>query len=381
MNHDLLMSTAKDLIYLLSCAVHETAPDPQRCASMDLPSVYRLAEEHMLSAAAAFALERTITLPENWQAAKGNAIRKQIIHHAERKKVFQMLEENKIWYLPLKGIVLKDCCPKPAMREMSDNDVLFDISKGNIVKKCMQDLGYTCTEFFKTDHGHDVYQKPPCVVFEMHRSLVNRQAFPVIFEYYQNKTDLRKKDTGSSYACHMSDEDFYVYLICHIYKHYSGSGTGLRSLLDIYVYCHRHHSQPDWPYIDATLAALGLKEYADGARSLAKKIFSGQDLSEQEYKELCYYVESRAYGQFKHSIEKKIAKNDGRFLKSKYILRRIFPTKDSLQLYHPFVYRHMFLYPVMLIYRPIQGLIRHPKKLKKEFAVIRRFQKDADDEK
>ena len=68
MNHDLLMSTAKDLIYLLSCAVHETAPDPQRCASMDLPSVYRLAEEHMLSAAAAFALERTITLPENWQA-------------------------------------------------------------------------------------------------------------------------------------------------------------------------------------------------------------------------------------------------------------------------------------------------------------------------
>ena len=38
------------------------------------------------------------------------------------------------------------------------------------------------------------------------------------------------------YAANMSDEDFYIYITSHAYKHYSGSGTGLRTLMDFYAY-------------------------------------------------------------------------------------------------------------------------------------------------
>ena len=40
------MQSARDIIYLASCAVNETMPDPERVAAMDLDAVYRLARGH-----------------------------------------------------------------------------------------------------------------------------------------------------------------------------------------------------------------------------------------------------------------------------------------------------------------------------------------------
>lgn len=36
------------------------------------------------------------------------------------------MEQRGIWYLPLKGIILKEFYPSVGMRQMSDNDILFD---------------------------------------------------------------------------------------------------------------------------------------------------------------------------------------------------------------------------------------------------------------
>ena len=49
--------TADDLIWLCSCAVNGIIPDKARVEKIDLVSVYKLAEEHMLTAVAAYALE------------------------------------------------------------------------------------------------------------------------------------------------------------------------------------------------------------------------------------------------------------------------------------------------------------------------------------
>lgn len=58
-----VMKTAMDLIYLVSCAVNNLIPDAQRCCEMDDDAVYSLANRHMLSAAAACALEKVMPLP------------------------------------------------------------------------------------------------------------------------------------------------------------------------------------------------------------------------------------------------------------------------------------------------------------------------------
>lgn len=57
-------------------------------------------------------------------------------------------------------------------------------------------------------------------------------------EYYSDIKDrlIPDRTDDRCYGYHMSDEDFYIYITSHAYKHYSGSGTGLRTLMDFYAY-------------------------------------------------------------------------------------------------------------------------------------------------
>lgn len=60
-------------------------------------------------------------------------------------------------YLPLKGIIMKDYYPSVGMRQMSDNDILFDADAWERMEKHMISEGYKAEYVGK---GHDVYHKP-----------------------------------------------------------------------------------------------------------------------------------------------------------------------------------------------------------------------------
>lgn len=79
-----------------------------------------------------------------------------------------------------------------------------------------------------------------------------------ICSYYRDVKNRLKTACGKQYELRFSDEDFYVYMIAHEYKHYSGGGTGLRSLLDTYVYCLKKGKTLDWDYISGEIEKLGI---------------------------------------------------------------------------------------------------------------------------
>ena len=94
----------------------------------------------------------------------------------------------------------------------------------------------------------------------------------------------------------MTDEDFYIYCINHIYKHFSDAGTGLRSLLDIYVINKAKGQTLDREYIAGELDSLGIREYESKTRQLAEKVFSLKPLTDSDKDELSVYIYSGAYG-------------------------------------------------------------------------------------
>lgn len=116
-------------------------------------------------------------------------------------------------YLPLKGIIMNDYYPSVGMRQMSDNDILFDADAWERMEKHMISEGYKAEYVGK---GHDERW----------------------VEYYSDIKDrlIPDRTDDRCYGYHMSDEDFYIYITSHAYKHYSGSGTGLRTLMDFYAY-------------------------------------------------------------------------------------------------------------------------------------------------
>ena len=94
MNQSEAANNTKDLIYLISCAVNKRTPDAQRCAEMDDAAVYSLACRHMLSAAAACALEKVMPLKQHWISEMGNSKRRLVIFQAERTRILKELDER-----------------------------------------------------------------------------------------------------------------------------------------------------------------------------------------------------------------------------------------------------------------------------------------------
>ena len=154
------------LIYLIRCVLNDKIPTQEKIEKMDLSQIYSVAKAHSLTAIAAYALERAGIRDERFRQEKGKAIRKNITMDIEREKVLSELEKLGIWYMPLKGIILQNFYPMVGMRQMCDNDILFDNKYRDQVHEIMTSLGFK-TKSFKKDKD-DIYFKPPVCNFEMH---------------------------------------------------------------------------------------------------------------------------------------------------------------------------------------------------------------------
>ena len=367
---------AGDLIYLVSCVVNEETPDKERIAAMDLQEVYRLSQEHMLTAAVAFALEKTIPLPHAFDQAKKKAIRKLTLFELERMAITKEFEKAGIWYLPLKGISLKDDYPNPTMREMTDNDILCDSSKMAEVRRIMEGLGYSCEQY--EEYNHDTYAKPPTLEFEMHRTLFPADQFPSYYRYFKDIDKKLLTVNGTEYCRRITDEDFYLYILTHTYKHYIRAGSGLRSLLDAYVFL-RTHPDLDREYLDAELAMLGITDFEEKLRCLSKRVFTGAELNKHEQNDLDYLISSGNKGTLENAEYNQMVENlgndDSKESKRRFLKSRVFISGKALENNYPFVAKHRALYPLLLVYRPIKGAITHPKGILTEYKKIKHFKK------
>ena len=133
---------ASDMIYLTACAINGKTPRQERIDKLDLPNLFEVCQKHILTACTAYALESAGVKDHDFTQAKEKAVRKNILLDVERGNILRKLEAEKIWYMPLKGSILKDWYPKLGMRQMSDNDILFDINHRNDVRKIMQQFGF-----------------------------------------------------------------------------------------------------------------------------------------------------------------------------------------------------------------------------------------------
>ena len=357
---------AKQMIGLTQCAVNGETPD---AALLDIPepdALFSVCQSHDLTACTAYALESAgVRLPA-FTEAKEKAIRKNILLDAERKKILAELEAAGIWYLLLKGVLLKDMYPKLGMRQMSDNDILFDETRREDVRTIMESLGFSC-EHYGTGYN-DAYAKPPVCFFEMHSHLLSEAKNPEFYAYYKDLSRRLLPDAETGFGRHFSQEDFYLFITVHAYKHYASGGTGVRSLLDTYVFMQKYGSVLDREYLDRELETLGIKEYELESRTVAKKLFSGQTLSEAEEKTLQYFILSGTYGNPVHMTENRLKNAGGS--KIRYILKRVFPSMDYVRVYFPFFYRHKILLPVLWIWRPVRALFRNRKMLFSEIRAL-----------
>ena len=336
---------------------------------MDLSQIYSVAKAHSLTAIAAYALERAGIRDERFRQEKGKAIRKNITMDIEREKVLSELEKLGIWYMPLKGIILQNFYPMVGMRQMCDNDILFDNKYRDQVHEIMTSLGFK-TKSFKKDKD-DIYFKPPVCNFEMHISLFSELSKNEVVDYYRDLNNRLVKSDSNPYQYGFSDDDLYIYLTVHEYKHFSKGGTGLRSLVDTYVFLNHYSDKLDMEYIRKELEKLNIADFEQKRRNLAMKVFSGNQLDADEKQLLDYYIFSGTYGTTENTVNNSVDKT--LTSKIKYLCRRLFPTLPEIRASYPFFYKHKILIPFLFIYRIGLMLTKSRKRVLSEIKTLTRI--------
>lgn len=318
----------EEIVYLISCALNDIIPENIKLTHLDL--LYLFSKRHSLTAMIAYTLESTkifssidSQMSKQWKEAKDKAIRKNILLDNERKLILDEMEEAKIWHVPLKGIILKDLYPKYGMREMADNDILYDKYRQKDVMNIFLKHHYKAESIGVG--VHDVYMKEPIYNFEMHTDLFASD----LNDYYHDIKERLCLKQGKQFSYDFTDDDFYIYMIAHAHKHYSHSGTGLRTLVDIYVYNQK--KQLDRNYIKQELKKLGIEEFEEKTRKLVYQLFnrtskfSIDELTEDDQQLFLYYCDSGTYGNLKKRIENSLQETHGH--KLKYLLTRLFPNR------------------------------------------------------
>lgn len=341
--------------------------------------IYYIAKKHNLVSIMAQAMEKLgfesdSDIWKRWLKEKNQLIYKSVLMDVEREAIQDFFEKNNIWYMLLKGMVIRKYYPAPELREMADNDILFDNKYSKEVYEFMTARGYKSDDYNKG--YHDEYLKPPAYNFEMHRQLVSSKERPKWYEYYKDVKSILIKDTNenrktaansesnnTSNQFYFSDNDFYVYFIVHTYKHFLNSGMGLRTVLDVYLYVSNLQEKLDFDYIEEQLKKLDAYDFEQTFRSIAFKMFDENledrkwwdlfDVKEQEM--LSYILDAGTYGNLENRVAHKMGYTKGEKKKTsdkaKYIFRRLFPSMDTIEEFFPFFYKHKWAIPFLYIYR------------------------------
>lgn len=385
-----------DMLYLIKCSLHSTVPSQERVTEMNLDKVYTLSRRQSLEAMTYMALERLLHQQNNienlqckdtlakWKEAKDKIIRKTILMDTARNQLFAYLEKEKIWHVPLKGVILSQMYPKFGMRQMADNDVLFDVLYRQEVHDWFIAQGYIAESFNQSNH--DVYQKQPVYNFEMHVSLFSEKANPKLYEYYASIKERLQIVPGKNYEYQMTSEDFYLYMLSHMHKHFSNNGTGIRSLLDLYVYLEAEKNL-DNAYLKAELEKMELSDFDKEMRKLAQKVFASefdfQCLSEKEKNNFTQLFWGSTYGTIENHWRNQVKKiqSDNQKIslitKIQYIWRRIMPPREIMikwcEIYAPFILKHSWLMPLAYVKRIFKVGIKNRKLFMREVRTVKKM--------
>ena len=265
-------------------------------------------------------------------------------------------EEAGVKNQPMKGAVLRFVYPSPELREMSDLDILIsvdDMDKGiNILKEC----GYTLKESIK---HHSIYIKRPFMVIEAHHAMYDKTVDKKQEGYFKNFIRARlKKDHQYTYEFGL--EDFYIYMIAHMAKHFYQTGCGIRHLVDIYVYLNRYEKEMDRVYIEKELKECGILTFALHMEKLAFSWLEGTEENTLYSDMFLYMIDSGIYGKDENGIWNKLAEDDKQNI-SRSRLKRwyLFPPLYYMSEYYPYLVHKPWLLPWAWFVRGIEGMVKN----------------------
>ena len=273
------------------------------------------------------------------------------------RQITEAFEKNGIRHQILKGSIMKNLYPSPEMREMSDVDLVVYDDSLDAAARVMEELGYTNKGLVK---HHMIFTKDRSLCVEVHWCLIDKSVDYKQHLHFKDNFNARLKE-GFSYTYEFSIEDFYVYMIAHMAKHFFETGCGIRNLVDIYVYQKKYSDTMDAVYLGKEFDALGIKDFEKHMREMAFIWLDGKDCHDFYNNLFEYMVDSGIYGKGENGVWSQLAKettSNNQNVKIKFF----FPSLRFMEEKYQWLVKFPYLLPIAWLIRMVSGLFNRESK-------------------
>ena len=265
----------------------------------------------------------------------------------------------------MKGSVVRNYYPVPALRSMGDIDVIIHTEDRQKTDAIMLSDGYNK---MVDNHAVWTYDKDH-IEFEIHDHM--------FYEYLANDVDYRGyfdriwehvhllEGTKNIYV---PEENFhFLFLMTHLAKHITNNGMGFRAFLDLVFVIRSAGDRMDWQWIESELEKLKLLEFTKTCFAFCRRWFDVQMPLASVELDMDFYTEITAKmfndGMFGLINEQNEAAHSAKEIKrskhtywvtaTKLTLHRLFPAYRDMQLvpWYRFVDGRPWLLPAAWVYR------------------------------
>lgn len=275
-----------------------------------------------------------------------------------RKTLDDALSQARVPHIFLKGSVLKNDYPIPALRTMSDIDVLIHIEDIKEIDQIAVGLNGIAN---KGDGNHYNYCFPGGILVEFHPNLLHHST-PAASQINPGWQYAVVDDTG--YSCALTEVGIYLNTICHLADHFLTGGVGVRFVLDVWVSRHLRKTQPDWNFVNEELRKFSLLEFTRNIEQLAECWFSGKE-STPVLEELGEYIfSSGSYGNLERATLSAVSLSTGGS-KVKAFWNKVFYPREELEDRYPWCKGKAWLLPAAWCARAFRAVTKHRKEIAK----------------
>ena len=331
---------------------------------LSLKRLYKLARSNYITGIVYPAVKRMgEALPADFIFSWKNEATKQaaylLIQNRQRAELKALLEREKVPFVGLKGYVIGAFYSSESVRACADIDIAVPSFERKRIRRILTENGYT-----ESDRGanHDSYEKNG-VSIEIHHHLYSET--PIFYDYFKGIFDRMERVPDTLCEYRMNDVDFTVFQVMHAYRHFTGGGIGLRLLLDHYV-TDLNISVPE-NQLQPVLEALGLWRFYCVIDGISYKLFSGDELNEDEAFVVEYMINGGIFGTERNNASMKHSEYE-RVSTFRYILKRTFLPYYDMRIRYPVLEKTPLLLPFCHIHRWIKALVGYRRGIKSEIS-------------
>ncbi len=346
------------MVHLVRCALQNEQPtEPPQGLSFEI--CLDCAIKHEIANIAYYSIERLNTKPSQetltqWGLYRDFAIERDFNQWFARDEIANEFKKMGIRFLEVQGTKIKELYPAPELRTMSDIDFIIDIGNLERAGEILQELGYDCKWLDSVEIDG---VRAPNIHVELHT-----EYFPVYSEYHEcMRSPFSSIEENGQY----DDNEFYIYNMLHIAKHYFCRGCGIRRVLDVYYLNHHFSNIIDRKYVHGVFQKAGVVDFVENISMLAGYWFGNSKYSES-FKDMIPFITGNPLhgteeNQMGYFLQKEFG-NDAKFIKIRHVTKKVFAGDDIMLKHYPFLKKWRILYPACWIHRVIRALV-HGKKI------------------